>query len=52
MTIVRFTVWDYDFLPEGDYGWVKISETLYNTEMNEFITELMNIYLILANTQK
>lgn len=44
MIIVRFTVWDYDFLPEGDYGWVKISETIYNTEMNEFITELMNEY--------
>lgn len=44
MTIVRFTVWDYDFLPEGGYGWVKTSETIYNTEINEFLTELMNEY--------
>lgn len=44
MTIVRFTVWDYDFLPEGGYGRVKTSETLYNTEMNEFLIELTNEY--------
>lgn len=44
MIIVKFTVWDYDILPESGYGWAKISETIYNTEMNEFITELMNEY--------